>query len=914
MNRSPFKVALPLLVLAGLCLARGGTAQDAPVILTESFDVTGDQLPAGWKNDSAGELQVVLAGEARRPHEGMGSWRMRVPAWEAGQARVTHGGIPLKATGNYGLEVWLRGEGLAQPVSVSLHKAGRNGQSYLTRQFYLTGDWKRCVIQGRAPVDDPAAELSISFTGTGGISMDGLRLVQGELPDPADDADPKQAKAGKDGQPVAPVYRKGNRIYNSSFELGTDGWTIPEHIAIVANDSPHGEHFARWLPNPYPLESQPFAVRPGQPYTFSAYLRSQRPGAKVEISATEVGNGARVAHTVDLTPDWRRYTFTATLPCERYARYFLTLKPAQEQHGFDVDAVQVEEGPATEYAAPIEASTGLKRSDMFPEPDAMIGVAAQVYAPGKMPEGASVVYRLTGFYGELLTINRIPLKAGLTRAEAPFRLRMPMQGSLRLELQVQVGGETVSSTERMLCVLPALDTNPNPNSFFGGHGSVGTAGEWHAPTVASRAGIRWWRLHDLGAYTAWAVAEPSNDHFQWYDREVAALRSRGLSLLGVFERTAPWAGTDPGGASSDTSAWPPARMSDLSNYVRSVVDHYRGQISAYEIWNEPWAHASWAGTPEQYVELAKAASAAARAADPRVELVGGSLWVPRPQFTDRVLGKGLLSAVDGVSMHEYTDPEAVTFTDSGHDQVTNWTQGLRGKLNLVNGEKHALWNTEGGMPCPSYYSWLGAEAQSRAAARGLAKTLILAKANGVRRFFYYHVWGEDGGPRLMDWLYDNNWALLDYDGGGKPTLAALAGCAQRLEGAQHAGRLETENVKAYLFQKGGDTVIAMWSPTALVTPQQVKFDLHPHYVSAFTLMGNTKGLQTVAPIAATATAPAVLPSVTVSLRDEPCYLVVRGMEPAAVLKTLKVLPPDASKTEKPAGAKKPKSDSGKTDK
>ena len=89
------------------------------------------------------------------------------------------------------------------------------------------------------------------------------------------------------------------------------------------------------------------------------------------------------------------------------------------------------------------------------------------------------------YFGELLTINRVPLKPGLTRTEAPFRVRMPMQGSLRLELQVQVGGETVSSTERMRCVLPALDATPNPNSFFGGHGSVGTAGEWHVAVQPS---------------------------------------------------------------------------------------------------------------------------------------------------------------------------------------------------------------------------------------------------------------------------------------------------------------------------------------------------------------------------------------------------------------------------------------------
>ncbi len=919
MKRSPLPAALLALVAIGLCLPHGGHAADGPVLLSDHFEIGADQTPNGWKNESSGELQVQLAGDPRKPREGKASWRIRVPAWEGGHARVTHAGLPLRADTTYGVAVWLRAEGVEQPVTVSLHRAGRTGESYLSRAFHVGPEWRRCTLEGRCPADDPSAELSISFAGTGTVWVDELRVVQGELPEePARPLIPKLAKDGSELKPPPPVYQKGNRIYNSSFELGADGWTVPEHVAIVASDSPHGEHFARWLPNPYPLESQPFAVRPGQPYTVSLFLRSQRPGARAEVAAVEVGNGARVAKSFDLTPDWRRYSFTAELPCEQYARYFLMIHPAATLHGLDVDAVQVEEGQQTDYApaAPVELSTGMKRSQLFPEPNQVIGIPVQVYAPSKTGAELSVQLRLTGFYGQLLDVSRLPLKAGVTRAEVPFRVRMPEQGSIRLEVQALQGTDVLSSAERMLCVLPPLDPNPDPASFFGGHGSVGTAGEWHAPTVAARAGIRWWRLHDLSAYTAWSVAEPARDRFTWYDREVEALRSRGLTVLGVFARTAPWAGSDPGGERSDPSTWPPARMSDFTEYVRRVVGHYRGQISAYEIWNEPWARSSWSGTPDKYVELAKAAAAAARSIDPRVELLGGSLSVPRPQFTDQVLGRGLLNAVDAVSFHEFTDPEAVTFTRGGHDQVTQWSQSLRGKLGLAGGENKALWNTEGGVPCPSYYSWLGAEEQARAAARTLAKTLILSKANGIRRYFYYHVWGEGGGPRLMDWLYADNWALLDYDGGGKPTLGALAGCAQRLEGASHAGRAETEHVRAYLFQKGPDTIVAAWSPTALTEPQLVELGVHPHQVSAYTLMGNQKGLRSVLPVAAGAGTPAIPASVTVSLRDEPTYIVVRNTDPAAVLKALKELPPDAArkparptekqpKPEKPAG-KKPK--------
>ncbi|HEU4751492.1 MAG TPA: hypothetical protein VFU47_00190, partial [Armatimonadota bacterium] len=200
------------------------------------------------------------------------------------------------------------------------------------------------------------------------------------------------------------------------------------------------------------------------------------------------------------------------------------------------------------------------------------------------------------------------------------------------------------------------------------------------------------------------------------------------------------------------------------------------------------------------------------------------------------------------------------FYRGGKDQVTAWAQSLRGKLGLVGGEKTPLWNTEGGVPSPSYYSWLGAEEQSRAAARTVAKTLILNRAAGVQRYYYYYVWQERGGPRTFDWLYANNWALLDYDGSGKPSLAAFAACARSLEGAEPAGRVETSSVKAYLFRRGGDTVVALWSPAALLQPVDLKLKLDPQRLQVQNLMGNRKGFAVEEG------------AVVLGLRNEPVYL------------------------------------------
>lgn len=865
MKRIRFSL-LPLLLIVGLVLLPRpeARAQDKTVLpLVETFDSLTDGLPAGWKNESSGELKVNLAADPKKPKEGMGAWKISVPVWYAGEARVKRGGIPLEEGENYGIEVWLRGDPDV-PVTVGVEKGGRSDTVYFSREFAVGPDWRRCVLEARAPAADPAAELFISVPGSGSVSVDGLRMVQEDLPvEPA---------------PPAPKLRSGNLIYNSSFELGMDGWTMPEQVAVVKQECPDGESFARWIPNPYPLQARPFRARFGATYVISAYLRSQRPGAKVEVAAVEVGSGARISSKFEVTSEWKRYAFSADLPCRSYTRYFLSFAPAGEQHGFDVDAVQVEEAKVSEYqpAGVMEISTGLSRSMLYPQPEEILGVPVQIYAKNKTPEGATLEYHLEGFYGEKLSLDRAPVPAGKTRLEVPLRVRVSGSGYRKLVIDAEVNGETVSRAEANLTALPPLDPTPKPDSFFGAHGSLGTTGEWHAPTIAARAGIHWWRLHDLSAYTSWAVAEPEQDRYVWFDREVDALRSRGMSVLGVFARTPGWAGQDPGGERSDPSAWPPARIGDLADYVKQVTGHYKGRIAAYEIWNEPWAREFWAGTPEKYAELAKAAATAARQGDNNATLIGGSFWGGQPIFTDRVLAKGVARSLDAVSEHQYTEPETVTYAYGGKDQVTQWNTMLRGKLDLVHSSKTEVWNTEGGTQCPSFYSWLGAEERARAAARTLAKTLVLNKANGVKHFFYYHVWQEIGAPRMFDWLLSNNWSLLDYDGSPKPTLGALATCARNIDGADAISRVETPALKAYVFKKGTGAVIAAWSPAALAMDRNLVLGIHPWRIKVENLMGNTRG--TIAGKGAIT---------TIGVHDEPIYIRVSDTDASVVARALK---------------------------
>ena len=230
-----------------------------------------------------------------------------------------------------------------------------------------------------------------------------------------------------------------------------------------------------------------------------------------------------------------------------------------------------------------------------------------------------------------------------------------MLGTLRLTAEAQLGSDALSRDEAMLTVLPPLDPHPDSNRFLGGQGSPGVPGEWHAPTVAARAGIGWWRLDDRTPATTWDTAEPERDRFVWRDRDVTGLRGCGLSLLGVLGRTPSWAASNSeGGRGTGTRTrphtrptWPPT----LAGWPVTTV----GRSPRTEVWSDPWSRASRTGTAAQIAwRLYRAAARAAHEADPDAQVVAGSLAKSTPEFTAGALGKGLPALVDAVSTRRDT--------------------------------------------------------------------------------------------------------------------------------------------------------------------------------------------------------------------------------------------------------------------
>ncbi|MHB0856057.1 MAG: cellulase family glycosylhydrolase [Anaerolineae bacterium] len=150
---------------------------------------------------------------------------------------------------------------------------------------------------------------------------------------------------------------------------------------------------------------------------------------------------------------------------------------------------------------------------------------------------------------------------------------------------------------------------------------------WWRPEVASRdmqiareAGFTW-----LKVGFGWRDIEGAGKGlFDWSrtDRIVQNAAYEGLDLLVRIDHQPEWAG---GGYPVNG---PPDSLQDLADFMTATATRYKGQVRAYQIWNEPNLGREWGGktpNPDEYARLLQSAYAAVKAADPNAMVISAGL-------------------------------------------------------------------------------------------------------------------------------------------------------------------------------------------------------------------------------------------------------------------------------------------------
>jgi hypothetical protein len=232
-------------------------------------------------------------------------------------------------------------------------------------------------------------------------------------------------------------------------------------------------------------------------------------------------------------------------------------------------------------------------------------------------------------------------------------------------------------------------------------------------------------VRDLGfgwakQYVNWETVEPAPGQYRWVDPDniVNALGGYGLRILMRIHGTPPWA--RPAGT---TLSYPPDDVADFAGFMRTLATRYKGQVAAYEIWNEPNLNYEWgylAPDPAGYTALLKAAYGAVKEVDPDALVVSGGLATTGDgsptalgdlAFLQGMYDAGARGYFDALGSHPYA---------FGHDPdyVDPWGLSLsrvarQREVMVANGDAETpIWITEAGWILHS--SWNLGEHQTSA--------------------------------------------------------------------------------------------------------------------------------------------------------------------------------------------------------
>jgi hypothetical protein len=225
----------------------------------------------------------------------------------------------------------------------------------------------------------------------------------------------------------------------------------------------------------------------------------------------------------------------------------------------------------------------------------------------------------------------------------------------------------------------------------------------------------------------WTTIEPVQGEWDFltYDAIVDRANAAGIKVLGILAYDNWWLHAD-----KDTRKYiPPEWLPDYLQYVRKTVEHFRGRIGAWCIWNEPNFH-FWKGTDEEFIELSRQAADAVREMDSEVILLGGAFnrnvtGLPE-KFIRGLFESGAMDKTDAVAFHPYElNPSRTASLYAQFKKIAD---------DYGYGEK--IWVTEVGYPTGGWYP---TKVSEKKFPEYVIKTCVLLAASGSNKLFWFQM-------------------------------------------------------------------------------------------------------------------------------------------------------------------------------
>lgn len=333
--------------------------------------------------------------------------------------------------------------------------------------------------------------------------------------------------------------------------------------------------------------------------------------------------------------------------------------------------------------------------------------------------------------------------------------------------------------------------------YFGMHiHHADTTTRWPAVNFGS------WRLWDAAVSWERLEPEPGQWDFSRLDRLVSLAEAHHVELVLTLGNTPVWASARPDepcpyGMGCAAEPW---NLADWAHYVHAVASRYKGRIHYYEVWNEPKfsdyeadaKNGFFSGSLEKMLELVRTARWILKAVDPQNKILTPG-FNGDGQRLDVFLQRGGKDLVDIVSFHFYSPTPEIMYRRIGD---------VRKIMDRDGAGQMPLWDTEQGYePLPAGASAPGPDSSAVSGEDTLAayvpRSLILAAAAGVKRFFWY------------SW----EWTLLTKAGVPSPAGIAYGQTVRWLNGATLQGcTTESDGVWFCGLTRGARRAWVVWSP------------------------------------------------------------------------------------------------------
>jgi len=295
-------------------------------------------------------------------------------------------------------------------------------------------------------------------------------------------------------------------------------------------------------------------------------------------------------------------------------------------------------------------------------------------------------------------------------------------------------------------------TSSIPSTYFGLH-PQDLAPLGYGPLAWPSVGFGYARSHDCAP--TWAQTETSNGTYNWVnlDNFVNSARASGQKVLYTFSETPQWATTD---TNVDAYGYVggngvPSNISYWTSFVTAVVNRYKGEISAYEIWNEPNTE-FWDGTATQMAQMETTAA-------PIIHSTDSSALVTCAAYSINNSPQNLVDCEQYFAAGGGSDSDVLAFHlyDSTPEDDIPCINAIKSLAAAYGYSSKPIWNTETGWGDSGQTTGWDPQPMASTAAF-VPRSYVLDWVMGITNFDWY-AWNDAGNVGVSENSGDD-WTVL----------------------------------------------------------------------------------------------------------------------------------------------------------